>query len=204
MFALTNGAFDYQEQVTLDDTMIFANSTASTMPGVPSVEGLYMLNLGAAAGGASRRSSTRTSPTSRHTADGQKLIYARSNGDLVMFGLQQNDALPLASSVTGFSLGPSRRGPVVYTTGDQALHVRPLLQPQTVTTVAGSVDFFSPIEFSPDAQHLYWLQERLVAERHRRPVPRAAAAGAPPPDAPGRRATPRRATSTSSAIGWST
>src|SRR6185437_10753683 len=82
----------------------------------------------------------------------------RANGDLVMFGLRQNDLLPLASGVTAFSLGPSRRGPIVYTTGDAALHVRPLLAPESVTTLAGAVDYFSPIAFSPDAQHLYWFK----------------------------------------------
>ena len=157
LFALTNGAFDYQEQVTLDDTMIFADSTASTIPGVPSVEGLYMINLAAAPSVKPALIDTHVTNFST-TADGGKLIYARANGDLFLFGLTQNDLVPLASGVTGFSLGPSRRGPVVYTTGDQALHVRPLLQPESVTTVAGAVDFFSPIQFSPDAQHLYWFK----------------------------------------------
>jgi len=157
VFSLTNGAFDYQEQVTLDDTMIFANSTASTMPGVPSVEGLYMVSLAAAPSVHPALIDTHVTNFAV-TADGGKLVYARENGDLLMFGLSQNDLLPLASGVTGFSLGPSRRGPVVYTTTDQALHVRPLLRPETVTTLPGAVDFFSPIELSPDAQHLYWFK----------------------------------------------
>ena len=179
VFSLTNGAFDYQEQVTPDDTMIFANSTASTIPGVPSVEGLYMLNLNAAPTVKPALIDTHVTNFST-SADGQKLIYARSNGDLVMFGLAQNDTLPLASGVTAFSLGPTRRGPLVYTTTDQALHVRPLLQPETVTTVAGSVDYFSPIQFSPDAQHLYWFKnvssQNGTGDLYHAPLPPAPAA----------------------------
>jgi len=157
VFSLTNGAFDYQEEVTADDTMIFANSTASTIPGVPSVEGMYMVSLAAAPSVKPALIDTHVTNFAT-TADGARLVYARENGDLVMFGLAQNDVLPLASGVTGFSLGPSRRGPIVYTTTDQALHVRTLIEPVSVTTVAGTVDFFSPIVFSPDAQHLYWFK----------------------------------------------
>ena len=198
VFSLTNGAFDYQEQVTLDDTMIFANSTASTVPGVPSVEGLYMVNLAAAPSVKPALIDTHVTNFAT-TADGAKLIYARENGDLVMFGLSQNDTLKLASGVTGFSLGPSRRGPVVYTTADQALHVRPLLQPESVTTIAGSIDFFSPIVLSPDAQHLYWFKnvssQNGTGDLYHAPLPPAATA-APRLVAPMR----RRATFTSSAI----
>lgn len=155
--SLTNGAFDYQEQVTLDDTMIFANSTASTMPGVPSVEGLYMVSLAAAPAVKPALIDTHVTNFAT-TADGGELVYARENGDLVMFGLAQNDVVPLASGVIAFSLGASKRGPVIYTTGDGALHVRPLVRPATVTTLAGAVDPFSPIELSPDGQHLYWFK----------------------------------------------
>jgi hypothetical protein len=143
--------------VTLDDTMVFANSTASTIPGVPSVEGLYMVSLPAAPSVPAALIDTHVTNFAT-TADGGEVVYARENGDLVMFGLRQRDLLPLASGVTAFSLGPSRRGPVVYTTGDGALHVRALIARESVTTVAGAVDYFSPIAFSPDAGHLYWFQ----------------------------------------------
>ena len=157
VFSLTNGAFDYQEQVTLDDTMIFANSTASTMPGVPSVEGLYVTSL--AAGPSVKPALVDTHVTNfATTGDGGALVYARENGDLVMFGLRDRDVVPLASGVVAFSLGASPRGPVVYTTGDGALHVRPLVAPATVTTVAGAIDPFSPIALSPDGQRLYWFK----------------------------------------------
>jgi hypothetical protein len=75
-----------------------------------------------------------------------------------MMGLGQRDFVPLAKNVTAFSIGNGRRGPIIYTTSDGALHVRPLLQPEVVTTVPGSVDFFSPIAVSPDGQHLYYFQ----------------------------------------------
>src|SRR6185312_13028891 len=102
VFSLTNGAFDYQEEVTADDTMIFANSTASGIPGVPSVEGLYMVSLAAAPSVPPALIDTHVTNFAV-TADGGKLVYARANGDLVMFGLRQNDLLPLASGVTAFS-----------------------------------------------------------------------------------------------------
>lgn len=156
VFSLPNGAFDYLEQVTLDDTMVYANSTASTVPGVPSVEGLYMIHLAAAGHVTPALVDTHVTNFAT-TADGAKLIYVRSDGTMIMLGLQQNDLLTLATNVVAFTLGPSRRGPIVYTTGDGALHVRQILRPEAVTTVAGGVDLFSPIVFSPDNQHLYWF-----------------------------------------------
>ena len=174
VFQLTNGAFDYQEQVTLDDTMIYANSTASTMPGVPSVEGLYLINLAAAPQVPPALIDTHVTNFST-TADGARLVYTRANGDLFLFGLQQNDFLPLGSGVISFTLGPSRRGPLVYTTRDQALHVRTLLKPESVTTVAGSIDLFSPVQFSPDAQHLYYFKavesQNNVGDLYHVPLP---------------------------------
>src|SRR4029077_3757320 len=99
VFALVNGAFDYQEQVTLDDTMIYADSTASTMPGVPSVEGLYMIHLAAAGHVTPALIDTHVTNFAT-TADGAKLIYTRSDGTMIMFGLSQNDTLTLATNVT--------------------------------------------------------------------------------------------------------
>jgi hypothetical protein len=159
IYHLASGAFTYFEMVTGTDTMVFENSTDSTTPGTPSVEGLYVLNL--AAGGPSQLTptllDTHTGQASL-TADGQTVVYARINGDLILHNLVSNDLVTLASNVVSFSLGPGRKGPIVYIASDLSLHVVPILRPQLMATPPGSVDLFSTVSFSPDAQHLYFFQ----------------------------------------------
>jgi hypothetical protein len=160
VFSSTRGSF-YNNSVTPDDTLVYLESTNSTVPGVPSVQGLYMVSL--AASGTGVKPALIDTHVSQFgvTADGKRLIYLRLTGELVLFGLQSNDMLTLGTNVVSFSLGQSRRGPVVFIDNQGGLHVAPLIGPATVTTVADTIDLQSPIVFSPDQQHLYYFKNLL-------------------------------------------
>ena len=155
MLVAGDGGGDYANAVTADDTLVRLGSTASTVPGVPSVEGLYLTRLAAAT----------VAPTLVDThvasfalcADGAALVYARIDGTLVRYGLADATAQPLADGVTSFAVGPTAAGPLVYSTADGALHAGPLARPATLTTAAGAVGPFSPFVFSADGAHLYWF-----------------------------------------------
>jgi hypothetical protein len=167
VYHLGGGAFSYLEMMTGSDTMVFQNSTASTEPGTPSVQGLYILNLAAAQG-----STFQPSLLDTHTAqvslfgDGQTVVYTRSTGEMMMLDLSTNDFVQLATGVVSFSLGPFRRGPIVYVTNDLAIHVRPKLQPEILATAPGTIDLFSPVSFSPNGQHMYFFRNVNSGENH--------------------------------------
>src|SRR5207302_559817 len=87
-----------------------------------------------------------------------RLVYLKQTGELILFGLQTHDLLTLGTNVVSFTLGPTRRGPVVFVDGTAALHVAPLVGPTTIATVADTIDPQSPVQFSPDQQHLYYFK----------------------------------------------
>jgi hypothetical protein len=160
VFSATQGGF-YANSVTPDDTLVYLESTNSTVPGVPSVQGLYMVSLAASGTGVKPALIDTHVSQFNLTADGTRLVYLRLTGELILFGLQSNDMLTLGTNVVSFSLGQSRRGPVVFIDNQGGLHVAPLIGPATVTTVADTVDLQSPIQFSPDQQHLYYFKNVL-------------------------------------------
>jgi hypothetical protein len=158
VFDLGQGAFSYLELMAPDDTMIYENSTASTVAGQPSVQGLYVINLNEAAAG------TKPALIDQHTAaatllaDGHSLIYERANQDLMYYDLRDKFFIQLASNVSSFSVGPTRLGPIVYIDNNRGLHVLPKLSPEIASLPAATADVLSPIIMSPDAQHLYYFQ----------------------------------------------
>jgi hypothetical protein len=156
VFSLSNGGA-YPNLVTPDDRLIYLESTNSTQLGVPSVQGLYMVNLAAGAAG------VKPALVDTHVSqflvsdDGTELVYLRQNGDLLLFGIGSGDVLTIASGVVNFTLGPARRGPVVFTDGSGGLHVTPLIRP-TIMSVADAIDLLSNVQFSPDQQHMYYFK----------------------------------------------
>jgi hypothetical protein len=166
-YQLGKGAFSYLELVTGTDTMVFENSTASTTPGTPSVQGIYILQLAAASKSGLHPTllDTHTGPASL-SADGQTLFYLRQSGDLMMLDLRTNDFVTVASGVLSFSLGNARKGPIVYVKQDLSLHVRPKLRPEILATPPAAIDIFSPVLFSPDGQHIYFFQHVNSQNNH--------------------------------------
>jgi hypothetical protein len=158
VFQLGSGAFSYLELMAPDGTMVFENDAASTTPGTPSVEGLYVGNLPAMIGGA------QPALIDTHTAqaslmdDGHTLYYERVNGDLMMYDLANKYFVKAASNVAAFSTGPGRRGPLIWTGTDRSLHVAPKLGPEFLSLPPDSIDVFSPTIVSPDGDWLYYFK----------------------------------------------
>lgn len=159
VFQLGSGAFSYFELMAPDDTMIYENSTASTVAGQPSVQGLYVINLSAAAAGAQPSLIDQHVIQASLLADGHSLIYERANRDLMYYDLRDKNFTMMARNVAAFSVGPGRRGPVAYIGNDRSVHVVPKLQPEITVLPPASVDILSPILFSPDGAHLYYFSK---------------------------------------------
>jgi hypothetical protein len=157
VYDLKQGA-GYNNFVTPDDTLVFLESTNSTVPGVPSVQGLYLVSLAAGAAGVKPALVDTHVSQFTTTADGARLVYLKQSGELIMFGLTNNDLLTIGTNVVNFSIGASRRGPVVFTDGSGGLHLVPLVGPATITTVADTIDTQSNVFFSPDQQHMYYYK----------------------------------------------
>jgi len=154
---LPDGSFNYIENVTSNDIMIYQNSTASKALGKPSVEGLYVLPLAAAAGGGlPSRIDTHTISFTL-TADEQRIIYTRYDASLWMYDLRDKSRVQLASDVVTFTVGGDANGPLVWIGRDLAVHVAPILQPEMVTTAPHTTDVWSSFLFSPSGQDLYYF-----------------------------------------------
>jgi hypothetical protein len=153
---------------TPNDVLIYENDTGSTVPGTPSKEGLYLLNLGAGLAGSPGVLIDDHTTQGSLNADGTTFIYLRANGDLVMWDLATQAYTTLANNVVNFSLGPGRKGPFAWVKTDLSVHVAWKLVPETgigvtgydrgVTLPANSIDLQSPIIFSSDRQHLYFFK----------------------------------------------
>ncbi len=167
VYALDKGAFSYLELVAPDDTMVFENSTASTVAGIPSVQGLYSVNLNAAI-------LAKTTPTLLDThvgpaslmGDGVSLIYLKHDATLWYFDLQEKFKVKLASDVLQFSLGPERRGPIVWVGTNGSLHITPKLGPEIYGFGAGTADPFTTIQFSPDNKRVYYYKHVSSQDRN--------------------------------------
>ncbi|MEO6953470.1 MAG: hypothetical protein ABI321_16835 [Polyangia bacterium] len=157
VFTLPNGSFDYIENVTSADVMIYENSVASKTPGVPSVEGLYQIPLATlGAGGTPALIDTRTANYTL-TSDERRVIYTKQDGTLWMFDLYDQSRLQLASGIVTFTLGPAADGPLVYVSTDYSVHVRYLIKPELLATAAGTADPWSSFTFGPDQSTLYYF-----------------------------------------------
>jgi len=155
---LANGAFDYQEIVTPDDTLIYTNSTASTKPGTPSVQGLYQANLSVFGAGNANVSLLDTHVINVGSlADGETLLYLRASGDLMLLDLKQHFLAKVASNVISFTAGPLGKGPIVYTAADHSLHALYEFAPEFLVTAPDSIDVNSPVMFSADATRMYFF-----------------------------------------------
>ncbi len=158
----------YQNWVTNNDVLIYEDDTGSTKPGIPSVQGLYMINLASGIGGAPGVLIDTHTLAGSLSADGSTFVYIRANGDLVTWDLASQAYLVIASNVVSFDLGPGRRGPFVWVKSDLSVHVAWKLEPETgignqgldkgVTLPANSIDLQSPVVFSSDKQHLYFFK----------------------------------------------
>jgi hypothetical protein len=167
LFSLGNGSALYQQNLTFNDTLVFGNDKPSTVPGQPSEQGLYVVNLGAAADGIIKPARVDTHVDSALlTADAQMVVYTKTNGDLFVFGLSDQTFVKLASNVATFSLGPGNRGPLTYITNDLALHVTPVLQREILALPANSVDLFSPLSFAPDMSAAYFFRHVAPQDNH--------------------------------------
>ena len=156
-----NGSFNYIENVTANDTLVYQNATASKVLGVPSVVGLYTLPLAAASKGAAGAAKpalidSRTT-TFQLTSDEGRVLYTKQDGTLWMFDFSDKSRVQVASHVVQFTLGPDANGPVVWVDEVHALHVQPLFHPELVATAPGVTDPWSAFQFSPDAQTLYFF-----------------------------------------------
>ena len=154
---LPDGSFNYIENVTSNDVMIYQNSTASKTLGKPSVEGLYVLPLAAAAGGGlPSRIDTHTINFTL-TADEQRILYTRYDASLWMYDLRDKSRVQLAADVVTFTVGADANGRLVWIGRDLAVHVAPILQPEMLTTAPHTTDVWSSFLFSPSGQDLYFF-----------------------------------------------
>jgi hypothetical protein len=156
LVTLPGGSFNYIEQVTSNDVMVFQNSTASKTLGTPSVVGLYVLPLASAGTGQPARIDTRTISYAL-TGDEQRVVYTRYDGTLWMYDLRDKSRVQLAAGVASFSLGYEANGPLMWVDQARALHVTRLLQPELLATDPRSVDVWSSTVFSPSGQDLYFF-----------------------------------------------
>jgi len=166
VYALGNGAFNYIELVAPDDTMVFENSTASTVPGVPSVQGLYYISLPVAIAAKAPPAliDTHVGPVDL-MGDGTSVIYIRQDASLMYYDLHQKFQVKLAANVASFTLGPDRRGPIVWVGRDGSFHVTPKLGAELYALPAGSADLFTTVRFSPDSKRIYFFK-KLSSQDH--------------------------------------
>ncbi len=157
VFSLPNGSFDYIENVTSSDVMIYENSVASKTPGTPSLEGLYQIPLAAAAGGGKPALIDTRTTNYTLTPDERRVIYAKQDGTLWLFDLHDQSRLQLASDVVTFTLGPSSDGPLVWVDPSFRVHVRYLVRPELLVTEASTADPWSSFVFGPDQATLYFF-----------------------------------------------
>jgi hypothetical protein len=156
---LGKGAFNYAELLTPGDQMIFNNSTASGTPGVPSVQGMYELDL-------SLFTNSKFPPSLLDThvsnealmGDNTTLLYLKTDGSLNMLDLTHNFTVPpIGQNVIAYSSGPLPRGPIVWEGADGSLHFLQKLGLEFLSLPAHSADPFTPFVFSPDGSRLYWF-----------------------------------------------
>jgi hypothetical protein len=155
IYTLPHGSFDYIENVTSSDLMVFENSTGSQTAGVASLEGLYVLPL-SAAGGTPALIDTRTTQF-EITADQQKIIYLKYDGSMWLFDLSTQAHVQLQSNVVSFTLGPNANGPLVWIGTDLGIHIANILQPISRSTPPGSISVQSTFFFTPNQQDLYYF-----------------------------------------------
>jgi hypothetical protein len=162
LYNLGNGTWSFYQTITANDVLIFQNDTGSMTPGVPNKEGLYILNMQSLITGAKPVLIDERTAYPQLTADDSTLLYLKLNGDLMLWDLRDQDRGQVAANVVNFTIGPSRRGPIVWVQKDLSLHVAKQQQPEMVTLPPDSIDFQSPILFSPDRQHLYYFKNYFV------------------------------------------
>ncbi len=156
IYTLDKGAFAYLEFVSFSDTMIYMNSTSSTVAGKPSTQSIYLLNLGTAVDKASPLRLDNDVVSANMFADGHGVVYLRTDHSLMYFDLRDKSFVKLADGIASFSLGPTRRGPIAYIGQDLSVHVVPKLQQEILALPPGTVDVFSPLVISPDLTRLYY------------------------------------------------
>jgi hypothetical protein len=142
-----------------NDVLIYEADTAARQPGQVNVPILKMLNLQAGIGGAPPVEIDRYTTQQQLSADGSSLFYIRQNGDLVVWDLKDQDYQVIAKNVTTYSLGPSRRGPVLWVQSDLSVHVAEQQRPEMIPALPpNSFDVFSPLIFAPNKQHFYFFK----------------------------------------------
>ena len=160
IYHLGAGSFSYIENITDADTMIYTDSTSSTVAGVPSVQGLYTVPLASLVkGGQPVKLDTQISAFSL-MADGHTLVYNKvKTGELDIVDTHNGYTAkaPTTGKVIGFAAGPNARGPIAYITDDHALHVMPKFGADIYVSPPNTVDSFSGFTFSPDGNRIYWF-----------------------------------------------
>jgi hypothetical protein len=161
VYTLVAGAGDYfPGQVTANDEIVFHNSTSSTVPGTPSVEGLYVASMPLLVAGQIKPTLIDTHVSlSQLMADGVTVLYQTSSGNLHLYDLETHYAAKVASNVSTFSAGPGRRGPIAWVGRDGSLHVTPKLGPELLALPPGSADLFTSVLFSPEGARIYWFKK---------------------------------------------
>ncbi len=155
LFTLPDGAFNYIEAVTSNDVLVYLNSTASKVVGVPSRVGLYALPIGSAQGGGVPALIDDRTVTFSLTADERRVVYSRYDGSVWLYDLVDKSRVKLASGAVSFTVGSAVDGPLVWVGSDLAVHVTPLLQDELLATPARATDVHSPFLFSPSRQDLF-------------------------------------------------
>jgi hypothetical protein len=155
VYHLGDGAFDYLELVTRDDTMVFQNTIGGTQPGTPPVQALFRISLAAAAQGAQPVQIDTHTANVAFSPDEGTIYYTRTSGALMKVGIGGGTPATVATGVVSFAVGPDAT--VVYTKTDRSVHAASA-NGDHVVAAAGSVDLFSPLVFSPDSHHLYFFQ----------------------------------------------
>jgi hypothetical protein len=166
VFNLGNGTWSFFQTITYNDVLIFQNDTGSTTPGIANREGLYILNLQNLITGATPVQIDERTGSAQLSADNSTVVYLKLNGDLNLWDLKDQDRLQVSQDVVNFTLGPTRRGPIVWVKKDLSLHVAKQQQPEIVTLPPDSIDLYSPIVFSPDRQHLYFFKNFFVQSEY--------------------------------------
>jgi hypothetical protein len=153
-----NGAFDYLEAVTADDTMLFQNLKGGTSTGTGGVQTLFRVSLPAVSGLDPAATQIDTHSANIFlTLDDSTLYYTKTAGGLYSYNLAVGNIALISASAISVAVGPQAAGPVAYLQTDGSVHVYSSGS-VVYSSAPGAADLFSPIYFTDDAAHIFFFK----------------------------------------------